>query len=119
MKKTLVIGASTKPERYSYKAINMLISHGHDVEAVGSRPGMIDNTVIKTGKPVFDDIHTVSLYVNPTNQKDYYEYILGLNPQRIVFNPGTENPEFEQMAQESGIEAVEACTLVLLSTGQF
>lgn len=118
-KKTLIIGASPKPERYSYKAHRMLQSHGHDTVLVGSRPGELDGKTIQTGEPKLDDIHTVTLYVNPQIQEKYYPYILNLKPQRVIFNPGTENDAFYDQCNQAGIEAIEACTLVLLSTNQF
>lgn len=118
-KKTLVMGASTKPERYSFKAVNMLLDHHFPVVAVGAREGEIDQVKIQTGFPTFENIHTVSLYLGPSRQKNVYHYILNLNPKRIIFNPGTENPEFYQLAREKGIFVEEACTLVLLSTNQF
>lgn len=118
-KKTLVLGASENPSRYSNMAVNRLSAHKHSVIAVGKREGTIGNVQIVTGQPKEDDIDTVTLYLNPTNQKPYYDYILSLNPKRIIFNPGTENPELYQQACEKGIKPMEACTLVLLSTGQF
>lgn len=118
-KKTLVLGASTKPDRYSFHAVNMLLEHRHPVVAVGARDGKIQGVDILTGTPDFQDIHTLSLYLSPARQKNVYDYILNLNPKRIIFNPGTENPEFYKMAAINGIEVEEACTLVLLSTNQF
>jgi len=118
-KRTLVLGASTKPERYSFKAVKMLVEHQHPVVAVGAREGKINDVNIITGTPYFSDIHTLSLYLGPARQKNVYDYILNLNPKRIIFNPGTENPEFYKLAEEKGIEVEEACTLVLLSTNQF
>lgn len=118
-KKTLVLGASTNPGRYSFLAINRLSAHNHPVVAVGLREGQVGNVEIKKGQPQEEGIDTVTLYMNPTNQKPYYDYILGLNPKRIIFNPGTENDELEEMAREKGIDPIEACTLVMLSTGQY
>jgi len=118
-KKTLVMGASTKPERYSNKAVRMLSTYEHPVVAVGAREGHIDDVIIEKGFPRFDDIHTVTMYLGPKNQINIYDYILNINPKRIIFNPGTENVEFMQMAIEKGIEVKEACTLVLLSTKQY
>lgn len=119
MKKTLVIGASTNPERYSYLAINSLKKHGHEVVAIGLKEGDVNGVKIQTGQPPFEWIDTVTLYVNISHQEAYYDYVLGLHPRRIIFNPGTENFDFEERATEAGIEALEACTLVMLSTGQF
>jgi predicted CoA-binding protein len=118
-KKTLVLGASPKPERYSYKAINMLLEHHHPVVAVGAREAQIGSLTIQSGHPHFDDLHTLTLYLGPERQKNVYDYILNLKPKRIIFNPGTENPELYQLARDKGIEVEEACTLVLLSTNQF
>lgn len=118
-KKTLVIGASENPSRYSNLAVKKLTAHDHAVVALGKKKGAIGNVVIETGKLHFDDIDTVSLYLNPGNQKEYYDYILSLHPKRIIFNPGTENEELEELAQKNGIVVQEACTLVLLSTNQF
>ena len=118
-KKTLVLGASQNPERYSYLAINQLVAHLHPVIAIGKNKGMVNNIEIETDKKEFNDIDTVTLYLNPANQKSYYDYILSLHPKRIIFNPGAENPELYQLAEQSGINVLEACTLVLLSTGQY
>ncbi|MFP9112538.1 CoA-binding protein [Flavobacterium sp. RHBU_3] len=118
-KKTLVIGASTNPERYSYKAIKMLERFGHPVVAVGNREGELDGIKIEKGAAPFDGVDTVTLYLNPANQKPYYDYIIGLKPNRVIFNPGTENMELIQLLKENNIESEIACTLVLLSTHQF
>ncbi|MDB5249095.1 MAG: CoA-binding protein [Segetibacter sp.] len=118
-KKTLVLGASTNPSRFSYSAINRLTAHQHPVVAVGLKEGKVGNVNIVTGQPKEEDIDTVTLYLNPTNQKPYYDYILTLKPKRIIFNPGTENDELEELARKNGINPVEACTLVMLSIGQY
>ena len=118
-KKTLVLGASEKPERYSYKAIHMLRKYNMDVEAIGNRAGKVADISFGHEAIVFDDIHTVTLYLGPANQEPYYDYILSLKPKRLIFNPGTENDTLWAMAQKAGIECMEACTLVLLSTGQY
>ena len=118
-KKTLVIGASTNTERYSNLAVKKLVAHNHPVVALGKRAGMIGNTAIITDKKIMEDIDTVTLYLNPENQKPYYDYILALKPKRIIFNPGAENDELETLAEENGIKTMEACTLVLLSTSQY
>jgi len=117
--KTVVIGASPNPERYAFKAVSKLTEHGHIAVPVGIKPGEIAGIPIRTGKPAVEDVHTVSLYVGPARQPEYYDYILGLSPSRIIMNPGTENDELKQKAESRGIEVLEACTLVLLSTGQF
>jgi predicted CoA-binding protein len=118
-KVTLIIGASENPERYSNKAFHSLIHHGHKVVLIGNKEGNLEGVSITKGTPHFDDIDTITLYLNPKNQQAYYDYILSLKPKRIIFNPGTENPELEKMAYQNGIETLEACTLVLLSTGQY
>lgn len=119
MKKTLVIGASENPERYSNRAINTLRKHAISVVAIGLKPGEVDGVKILTGFPKIDDVHTVTLYINAKRQPQYYEYILQLKPQRVIFNPGAENPEFEKKLREAGIEVVEGCTLIMLSIGNF
>jgi uncharacterized protein len=118
-KKTLVLGASDNPSRYSYLAIHRLRNHGHPVVAIGRKHTFVTDVSVETEKKSFDNIHTVTLYLNPTHQKEYYDYILSLNPQRIIFNPGAENDELFLLAKEKGIMVQEACTLVLLSTGQY
>jgi predicted CoA-binding protein len=118
-KKTLVIGASKNPARYSYLAVQKLAQHNHPVIALGKNNGTIGDVAIETEKEQLNDIDTVTLYLNPNNQKEYYDYILSLNPKRIIFNPGAENNELEELAQQKGIKTMEACTLVLLSTGQY
>lgn len=118
-RKTLVIGASTNPERYSYRAINLLRQYGHEVLAIGIRRGEVADVGILTERFLFPDIHTVTLYIGPQHQPEYYGYIEKLKPSRVIFNPGTENPEFEKRLKNAGIQVEVACTLVLLSTGQF
>lgn len=118
-KKTLVLGASTNPSRYSYLAMNRLSSHNHPVVAIGLREGKVGKVNIEKGQPALEGVDTVTLYLNPANQKPYYDYILSLKPTRIIFNPGTENDELEQLARKNGIKSMEACTLVMLGTGQY
>lgn len=117
-KRTLVWGASEKKDRYSNKAVLSLLRNGFEVEAYGLKIGKIETVEIQTVVPE-GPFHTVTLYINPQNQKPVMEQILKLNPKRIIFNPGTENPEFEEMAENQGVQVVEACTLVMLSTNQF
>lgn len=117
--KTLVLGASENPERYSNIAILRLLQHGKKVVAVGKKSGEVNGLVIQKEIPLQNDIDTVTLYLNPNNQKEYYAQILALQPNRIIFNPGTENAELETLAQNQGINTLEACTLVMLSTGQY
>jgi predicted CoA-binding protein len=118
-KKTLVIGGSSKPMRYSHKAIRKLVNYGHPVESIGAREATIDTVNITKDKPNIKNIHTITMYIGPLRQPEYYEYLLRLNPSRIIFNPGTENPEFELIAREKGIEVVENCTLGMLDYGLF
>lgn len=118
-KKTVVIGASANPERYSNRAVRKLKNYGHEVVAVGLRTGEIDGVPIHADKPVVENVDTVTMYVGEQNQPALYDYIFSLQPKRIIFNPGAENPELEQKASEKGIEVVEACTLVLLSIGNY
>jgi predicted CoA-binding protein len=118
-KKTVVLGASENPSRYSYLAVRKLTNHGHPVVAIGRRKGKIGDTVIETDHLPLTDVDTITLYLNPTNQRDYIDYILNLQPRRIIFNPGTENDALIRSAREKGIQPVVACTLVMLSTGQY
>jgi uncharacterized protein len=118
-KKTLVLGASDNPSRYSYLAIQRLRSHGHPVVAVGRKNTKVADVIITKEKDKFDNVDTVTLYLNPANQKEYYDYIVSLHPKRIIFNPGTENEELVQLAKQHDISSKEACTLVMLSTNQY
>lgn len=118
-KKTLVLGASTKPDRYAYKAITMLVEKGHSVLAIGQNAGEVAGIKIQTKAIPLKNIDTVTLYLNPARQRDYYNYIVEASPKRVVFNPGTENPEFYQLLQLNNIKAEVACTLVLLTTNQY
>lgn len=118
-KKTLVLGASENPERYSNLAVKKLTAHRHAVVALGKHKGNIGDINIETEKKAFDNIDTVTLYINPLHQPEYYDYILSLHPKRIIFNPGAENEELAVLASENNIDVQEACTLVLLSTGQY
>ncbi|WP_177732532.1 CoA-binding protein [Flavobacterium inviolabile] len=117
--KTLVIGASSNPERYAYMAVNSLLKHQHEVVAIGQRKEVVAGVAIETEKVPFEAVHTVTLYLNPQRQKEYYEYIISLHPERVIFNPGTENPEFYSLLKANNIEMEVACTLVLLATNQF
>lgn len=118
-KKTLVIGASTNRSRYSNIAINRLVSHGVPTVAIGLRRGEVSGVKIDTEKVPFEDIDTVTLYLGPPRQPEYYDYVVSLQPQRVIFNPGTENPEFYRLLRENDIEVDVACTLILLSTSQY
>jgi len=118
-KKTILLGASGNPSRYSFLALNSLRKHGHPVVAIGKTSSKVADVDVVTEKKDLPDIDTVTVYLNPVNQKEYYDYILSLHPKRVIFNPGAENQELADLARSRGIEPVEACTLVLLSTGQF
>ncbi|MEC5165059.1 putative CoA-binding protein [Flavobacterium sp. PL11] len=118
-KKTLVLGATTKPERYAFKAINMLVDKGHSVLALGQNAGEVAGIKIQTKAIPLKNIDTVTLYLNPTRQRDYYNYIVETKPKRVIFNPGTENPEFYQLLKLNDIKVEVACTLVLLTTNQY
>jgi len=118
-KKTLVVGASVKPHRYSNKAIRKLLRYGHEVVPLARRPGQVAGVPFVTGFPEVEDIHTITLYVGPGRQTTIYDYLLSLKPKRIIFNPGTENDVFLQKAQEQGVETIQDCTLIMLETGVF
>ncbi|MDA3815886.1 MAG: CoA-binding protein [Prolixibacteraceae bacterium] len=119
MKKTLILGASIKPERYSYKAAQKLLDHGHPIEMIGRREDILFDKTINSKKIEIDNLDTVTLYLSPRFQVEYYDYILSLNPKRVIFNPGTENPEFQKILSENNIEFENACTLVLLATNSY
>lgn len=121
MKKTVIIGATTNPSRYAYLASEMLTEYKHEIVPVGIKTGEV------FGKPILDirkkpsvqEVNTVTLYIGPQHQEEWYDYIFSLKPKRIIFNPGTENPEFEKRAENLGIEVVEGCTLVMLRSSQY
>jgi hypothetical protein len=119
MKKVVVIGASPNPERYSYKAIHLLKAYGHDVSAIGLKQGAVAGVEIQTSEPAIENTNTVTLYVGAKNQPTIYNYILQLNPQRVIFNPGAENEELENLLTKNNIAFEVACTMVMLTTGQF
>lgn len=118
-KKTLVLGATTKPDRYAFKAVTMLVDKGHSVLALGQNAGEVAGVKIQTKAIPLKNIDTVTLYLNPTRQRDYYNYIVEAKPKRVIFNPGTENPEFYQLLKLNDIKVEVACTLVLLTTNQY
>ncbi|MBS1749373.1 MAG: CoA-binding protein [Bacteroidetes bacterium] len=118
-KKTIVLGASDNPSRYSFLALQKLKEAGHDVIGIGKRETVAGEIAIHAIEQAVEDVHTVTIYLNPGNQRQYYDYILSLHPRRIIFNPGTENNELKQLANREGITTLDACTLVLLSTGQY
>jgi predicted CoA-binding protein len=118
-KKTVVLGASDNPSRYSYLALHKLSAHNHPVIAVGRKEGKVGEVAIHKGRVEEAGVDTVTLYLNPKNQVEYYDYILNLHPKRIIFNPGTENDELIKKAKENNIEPFIGCTLVMLSMGQY
>lgn len=117
--KTLILGASVKPNRYAYMALQSLRKHQYPVVGIGLKEAEIDGVKIYTEKKDFSDIDTITLYLGASNQVDFYDYMLQLKPRRVIFNPGTENPELESLLREHQIEVEQACTLVLLSTQQY
>ncbi|MHC1705475.1 MAG: CoA-binding protein [Tenuifilaceae bacterium] len=117
--KTLVVGASTNPSRFSYLSIKSLVKHNVDVEAIGLREGEVLGIKIQTGKPLLTDIHTITLYLNPERQQEYLEYFISLKPKRIIFNPGTENGVLMKLARANDIKVVFDCTLVMLNNGVY
>jgi len=119
MKKTLVFGASLKSSRYSNLALNRLLSHNIETEAFGFKEGKIGSTQIKTKLDDFQNIHTITLYLGASRQPEYIDKIIQLRPKRVIFNPGTENPDLYKILEDKGIEVEVACTLVLLATGQY
>ena len=119
MKTTLVIGASTNKERYSNKCIRLLTEHKIKTFALGNKEGNVYTIDIQTGFPNFENINTVAIYLSPKNQEKYIDYLISLKPQRILFPPGTENPEFEIKAQANGIMTEQACPLVMLNIGTY
>lgn len=117
--KTLILGATPNPERFAYLAANKLVNHGHSIVNVGIKQGELAGEQILNGMPDLEDIDTVTLYIGAKRQPAYYDWLLSLKPRRIIFNPGTENPELSKLAREQGIETLPACTLVMLGSGQY
>ena len=120
-KKTVIVGASPAKNRYAYSAMVWLNEQGHETVLLGLRDDEVDGREILDihEKPGVDQVHTITLYINPQRQVGWYDYLLSLRPKRLIFNPGTENQEFMEMAKEKGVEVLEACTLVMLRTGQY
>lgn len=117
--RTLIIGATTNPGRYAYAAAHRLTQHGHKIVQIGLREGEVAGVPIGKHKEEYEDIDTVTLYVGPRHQPEYYDYVVSLRPRRVIFNPGTENREFESRLVKENIESIEACTLVMLATGEY
>lgn len=118
-KKTLIIGASLKPYRFSHRVTKLLREYGHDVVAVGKKSGWIGDVKVELEPPVGEEIDTVTIYLNPTNQYQIITYVLEMKPKRIIFNPGAENVIFYKKAKELGVEVLNECTLVMLRTSQY
>ncbi|MBW3520399.1 CoA-binding protein [Flavobacterium sp. NKUCC04_CG] len=119
MKKSLVIGASLDPQRYSFKAISMLLDRNNPVEAIGLEQGVVFGIYIHNTQPQFTGIDTINMYINRKSQEEFYDYILCLNPKRVIFNPGTENPFLYSLLLKNNIEYDEACTLIMLSKDRY
>ena len=119
MSKNVVLGASSNHSRYSNKAVRSLLKRDHEVVPVGTKSGEIKELEIKTGKPDIPDVDTVLLYLAPNRQPEYYDYVIRLKPRRVIFNPGTHNPEFIELLKEKDIEAVEDCALIMLNSGEY
>jgi len=119
VKKTLVLGVSLNPDRYSNMAVRRLALNEVEVIAIGLKPGKINEIKIQKESAFHENTHTVTLYLNKNRQKEYYDFIISLNPKRVIFNPGTENSEFYKLLEKKSIDYIEACTLVLLSTNQY
>lgn len=119
--KTVIIGATTNTSRYAYQAAELLDHYKIEFVPVGIKKGQVFGRTILDirERPILKDVHTVTLYIGPQHQPEWYDYILSLKPARIIFNPGTENQEFEELANTSGVEVIEACTLVMIRTGQY
>ncbi|MDH5368353.1 MAG: CoA-binding protein [Cyclobacteriaceae bacterium] len=121
MKKTAIIGATTNETRYAFKAAERLENYGHKFVPIGIKKGKVfgEEILDLREKPSINDIDTVTMYIGPQNQPEWYDYILSLKPNRIIFNPGTENCDFKVLAEKKGIEVVEGCTLVMLGVGNY
>jgi predicted CoA-binding protein len=121
VKKTVIIGATTNPGRYAFLAARMLTEYNHEIVPVGIKDGAVFGKEILDifERPPIEGVHTVTLYIGPQRQPEHIDYILSLRPKRIIFNPGTENDDFEQRARKQGVETLEACTLVMLRSLQY
>lgn len=117
--KTLVLGASPNPERYSYKAVMALVKNGYEVAAIGKRKGYIGSVQITDGSEAPQNIHTITIYMNSMNQEKWFDFILNCHPKRIILNPGAENELLKKTAMAKGIEVIDGCTLVMLATGTY
>jgi len=120
-KKTVIIGATTNPSRYAYLAAGMLTEYNHEIVPIGLKKGEVygKQILLINERPLVNDVNTVTLYIGPQHQPEHYDYILSLKPKRVIFNPGTENEEFEKLLATAGTETLEACTLVMLRSLQY
>jgi len=120
-KKTVIVGATPNPSRYAFLAADMLHEYGHEIVPIGIKTGSVQGKEIlpMASEPAIAGVDTITLYIGPPHQPEWYRYLLSLKPKRLIFNPGTENPEFERLAEAAGIETVQGCTLVMLRSGQF
>lgn len=121
MLKTVIVGSTPKPYRYAFTAAERLREAGYPFVPLGIQEGEVlgESILLIHKKPMIDNVHTITLYINARRQKDWYDYLLSLNPERIIFNPGAENATFKKMAEKKGIKCQEACTLVMLSVGNY
>jgi predicted CoA-binding protein len=119
MSVVVVLGASENPERYSYKAVKKLVQHKYEVIAIGKRKGFIGDIQIITTQPAIPDVHTVLIYLAPYHQGEIFDYVLSLHPKRVVFNPGTESTEFEEILESYNISVIHDCSLVMMAMGRF
>jgi predicted CoA-binding protein len=119
MKKTLIIGATNNPGRYAYKAANRLVEAGHEIVPFGIKKGEVAGIEMINDWQQFEGVDTVTMYVGAPRQDEYIDKIISINPKRVIFNPGTENPIFEEKLKAANIEAEIACTLVLLSMNSY
>lgn len=120
-KRTVIVGATPNETRYAYKAASRLTGHGHDIVPVGIKQGAVfghEILPIRENPPI-ENVDTITMYIGPAHQGEYYDYLRGLGAKRFIFNPGTENHEFMKMLEDDGVEVVEGCTLVMLSVGNF
>ena len=115
----VVLGASPNPDRFSFKAVKRLVRHHYDVVAIGKRKGFIEDIPIITEQLPLQNVHTVTMYLAPNHQGEIFDYVISLRPRRIIFNPGTESPEFEEWLESYNIDIVHDCTLIMLATGRF
>ena len=120
-KKTVIVGATHNPSRYAYAAAQLLTELDHPIVPIGIKKGSVFGEEILNirTQPAIEDVDTITMYIGPRHQPEYYDYLIGLKPRRIIFNPGTENNELQKLAEAQGIETEEACTLVLLRMDQY